>query len=223
MPRRLVLCGVALWAGCRCGPAEAPEPEVRAWAPPSDPEHVQLVRVGTEGRGVAVQFTGVGTLYRSWFGDAEVLAPFVEAVAPCLEPPFELSVTYDEDTRRGRVALVAAAGQVRCPARAADGDLDLAPLTGLARPLADLRNGLAATRDIRIYGFGTALHLEDDRGAVTLWLDGQDPLDGSAFARCLGLDGVERCLADEAPEGLTTLAPAEAPLRRRLATLLGAR
>lgn len=220
MRLRLAVLTLAVAGGCRCGPAEAPEPEVTSWAPPPDPQHVTVVPV-EGGPAVAVQFTGVGTMYRSWFADAEVLGPFAEALRSCIDGPIELAVTYDEDTRRGRVALVTARSQLRCFAQVTRDGVDLASFTAVSRPVAGLRNRLAGLRDIRIYGFATAVHVEDERGAVTLWLEGQDPIDGSAFGPCLGLDGVERCVEGGAPDGLQHVALPERAWRKRLQALLG--
>lgn len=192
--------------------------------PPREPE--EAVTVAPEGDGLAVQvgFTGVGRLYQGFFADEAPLRALGAALVPCVRGPVRVSVTYDEPSRMGRVALVLTPDQLACRATHGPGDAwDVSPLVPVAQALATWRNGVAAQRDMRIYAFRTGIHLVDPWGHATLWLDGQDPVDGTAFHRCLGLDGFDRCEAGGERDGVRAYRVADARLANRVVDLFGAR
>ena len=214
-PAALLVVAVGCWSG-----GEPEPPLVPAWSPTSHPERVELFEA-SEGVDIAVQFIGVGTLYRSFFLDPAQLQPLASALGACVKGRATLALSYDEPTRVGHVALVLPASHLTCRAAPAGEGIDITPMVPVLQALAAYRNGLGATKDMRLYSFRTALHVEDGFGAVTLWLEGQDPIDGTAVGRCLGLDGFERCVADAAPDGLVTLDVVDGRRRRRMRDLIG--
>ncbi len=174
--------------------------------------------------GLWLEQVGVGQGYQVAFSERERLAALAQDIAPCVSGSPRLSVTYDGPTRMGRIALVVHASELRCHgAIAPDGSVDLRPLTKLTAPLATWRNRTAAVTDMRLYAFRTALHITDAWGHATLWLDGQDPIDGTAYARCVGLDGFDRCphTREAARDGVLAYPLDDARLRNRFKDLLG--
>lgn len=217
-PAALALALFGCW-----GTGDAPAPPSPAWTPPADPEHV-VPFLPASGVAIRVQTSGLNATYRSHVADPAFLAPLAAALDPCVDDTATLSVSYAEGSRDGRVALVLPVGSLDCHITVgADGTVDLSGLVPVAKAVAAYRNTLASTRDMRIYAWKTAIHVEDVHGHATLWLEGQDPIDGTAFDPCVGLDRVEACLHEGLGrfEGTTTLTPATPLQRRRLTALLG--
>ena len=193
-----------------------------SWVPPREPEETVTVAPTGEGRTLQVGFTGVGRLYQGFFADPEPARALGAALGPCVRGSARVSVTYDERSRMRRVALVLTPDQLACRAtRGPDGAWDVSPLVPVAQALAAWRNGVAAQRDMRIYAFRAGIHVVDPWGHGTLWLDGQDPVDGTAFHRCLGLDGFDRCEPGE--EAVRAFHVADARLANRVLDLFGTR
>lgn len=209
---------LAAWlAGCSTPPPE-PQPEP-AWRPSSTPEHIVPFLPGS-GVPLRLQFNGLNTSYRTYVGDPAGLATLSKALDGCVDGTATVSVSYVDTTRTGRIALVVPKDALRCHATVDGAGVDVTGMLPMSRALAAFRNTLGATKDMRFYTFQAALHVEDGQGAVTLWLDGQDPIDGSAFGACAGIDGVEVCDAADAPAGRTRLAPEALRWRRRLQAVL---
>lgn len=197
-----------------------------AWVPPSRPDAAVAVPAAEGGVPLRLETVGVNPSYQAAFSEPERLAALSAALAPCVTGTPRLVVVYHPSSRVGRVVLAVRAGELGCRGVvAADGQVDLDALAAVTGPLAAWRNAVAAVTDMRLYAFRTALHVTDSWGHATLWLDGQDPIDGTAYGRCLGLDGFDRCphSQEAARNGVRRYPLDDVRLRNRVKDLLGPR
>jgi hypothetical protein len=82
---------------------------------------------------------------------------------------------------------------------------------GLA--LADYRDRLASTYDLRLASFQVGLAVRGGAEVCTLWAAGTHPPDGRAFSTCVEVRGGAPC-GPGAADGVTRLEPAGAERRR---------
>lgn len=203
-----------------CGAPVEEELPPAAWIPPSVPEESIALAAPEGGVPLRLEFTGVNLMYRGFFADAEPARELALALAACVRGTPRVSITYGGMGKPSRIALIVRAGDLLCHARQGeDKRWEVDALVPVARALATWRNRIAAQRDMRVYTFRTGVHVHDAWGHATLWLDGQDPVDGSAFHPCLGLDGFDRC-GPPTQDGVRSFTLTDVRLRNRLGDLL---
>lgn len=152
-----------LWLGCAGPRASAPQE-----APTADVPAIEL------------RADGLTDAYRAAFADETPALARALADAGCAEGPVGVDVTYADRIGRivGRGPWAAA-----CRARVAGGAVDLSAVTPIGRAFAGYRNRLATTRDLRLTAFRVGVDVGGGGGpACVVWLAGQIPPDGSAFA-----------------------------------------
>lgn len=207
MRRVLALCLLGSLAACG-GTPEPAAPPPPAWIPP-DATHQARYEGGEGEASLLLRFTGINDRYRSHLTEPDRLAALAKAVAPCVSGGIELVATYDATDSLGRLVLVVPSGRLTCRATATEGGLDVSALTPLSTGLAAYRQGLGATRDMRILSWKAGVLIEGEgvgTSSATLWLAGQYPEDGSTFSPCVDVGGVFRCPEDaERSAGTTTL------------------
>lgn len=208
-------------------PGRLPNPvlaENQAWVAP-DPEQAKRFSGGEDGVEILVRTTGIGGDYRGYLMESDRIEALSRALAPCLNGPVELVLSFVSSTGDGRMVLVVPRGRLTCAAaRTEDGAVDVSPLLPLTRGMASYRLGLGQTRDLRLLSWRVGVLVDDAGGrGVTMWLGGTPPEDGSAVSPCVDVDGRTHCPEGaDRRAGVTALNPEDRSVRRSLARHLGA-
>lgn len=158
---------------------------------------------------VDLAFSGVGTLYRGYFGMEAAVGALGVGLGPCLEDNARVVITYDDEERIGRIVLDTDPQSLSCLATGAGG-ADVTAMTPVTRALAAYRDTIASSRDFRVASFRIGVTLRSGAKLCTAWAAGQYPPDGTTFSSCVTLAGVEKCMPGEHEFGVQTLTLSEA-------------
>ena len=147
---------------------------------------------------VYLKFHSLTPLYQSFFSNTKAVSTLGTDLGRCLTQGVDLLVAWDLENRQGRLTLVLPPGTSACLPRLDDQAVDLSPLIPIAAALADYRDKLAASYDLRLSSF--TLGLQFTRGNKTCLLvpEGDHPPSGRLFAPCLGLGGTQ-CALEQKP------------------------
>ncbi len=147
-------------------------------------------------------FEDVSKMYRYIFSEKEFTEPLAKALATCFDEWVDVVVHYDNEERVGSIYVHTPSNRVRCPPRVTDPGLDVRPLAPIGRALANYRDQIAGSRDVRIANFRTGIVVFQGVDICGLWTEGQNPPDGSTFSGCVTLKGNEVCTTEDRDEGL---------------------
>jgi hypothetical protein len=199
---------------CREEP-EAPQPPVApvvtapsptSPASRSDQEVLAVVAAPDGGLAVDVElhFYSVSELYRGFFSEPAAVGALGRALGSCLDQPAQVVISYDMETRIGRITLRVPPGASRCVPVIGDEHLDLAAIVPMGEALAAYREAVAASFDLRVSNF--EVRLQHTQGAATCVLraKGDHPTTGRVWGRCIGVAEDERCAPGE--DGVVRLA-----------------
>ncbi|MFT6146578.1 MAG: hypothetical protein ACJAZO_000751 [Myxococcota bacterium] len=182
-------------AACSGTPNIAVEPVLDGTEAPA----IQVVSVPAarpDSNGVAelvIQYEGVSPLYRGFFNDAAAGDALARAAQACVGDTTYLYVSYDTETRTGRLTLRVEPNVATCRPVQVDGGWQTSPSFPLSRALAHYRDALASAYDLRIAAFHVQVAVRTTRSMCTLRAEGTHPPDGDGFGACV-LHGLEeRC------------------------------
>jgi len=185
---------------------QEPVPPPPAWQTPSvedAPNAVTAVAGSAQAVDDHLAFEGVGTQYRGYFAHEDAVVALGEALGSCVSERARVVVTWNDEERIGRIILDTEPDQLRCVPQG-EGAADLTGLTGVTRGLASYRDTIASSRDLRVASFRVGVTVRYGAKLCTAWSGGQFPPDGSSFAACPSLAGVETCLEGRPQEGVTS-------------------
>lgn len=224
MRSRAALLGVALLfpsllAGCR---EEAKEPAIVV---PRDDAPASVVRpkppeAGTEDASkvkVELRFYGVSDLYRGFFADPRAVEPLSAALAGCVTGTAQILVSYDQETRIGRIVMKVPPESSSCLPQTTATGADLAPLEPVGVALAQFRDRVSGSFDYRIASFRVGTSFTRGTDQCNLQISGSHPPDGRRWNPCVGFGGVERCGEGDPEEGVSALNFSDAASRASLA------
>ena len=185
-------------------PVEEP-PEVHLELLP-DTTHTVVYPSAVEGSvDVELRFHGVGGLHRTFFSDADAVSALGRALGPCVVQTAQVVVSYDQETRIGRIVLKVPPDGLRCLPRAAGDAVDLSPLEPVGVALASYRDALAGGYDYRLASFRVGVTATRGARSCSLWLAGDHPPDGRRWSPCVTVPTGELCAEGSAEEGITVL------------------
>ena len=224
MRSRATLLGVVLLlsglvSGCR---EEAKEPAIVV---PSDNTPASVVRPkppesGSVDEGkvkVELRFYGVSDLYRGFFADPRAVGPLSEALAGCVEGTAQILVSYDQESRIGRIVMKVPPESSSCLPRATATGADLSPLEPVGVALAEFRDRVSSSFDYRIASFRVGTSFTRGTTQCNLQISGSHPPDGRRWNPCVGFGGVERCGDGDPEEGVQSFVFSDAKSRNDLA------
>jgi len=163
---------------------------------------------------VRLAFDGVSSMYRYYFEEDEFVEPLGQALGACFDDWVDLVVSYDSETRQGRIFVQTPRERLGCKPLVTEPGLDVRPLAVIGKALARYRDALAGARDVRLANFRTGLRVVQGVRICDLWTAGQHPPDGSTFSGCVTLQGHEICATDDRSEGLERIPwPSDGDLR----------
>ncbi len=162
---------------------------------------------------LVIQYEGVSPLYKGFFNDAAVGGALARAAQSCVGDTTYLYVSYDMETRTGRLTLRIEPDVTTCRPVQADGGWQTTPTFPLARALAQYRDALASTYDLRIAAFHVQVAVRSTRSMCTLRAEGTHPPDGNGFGACV-LHGMEERCGVVADDGLLTFGAADSSALR---------
>lgn len=204
-----------------CSTEQEKKPLPVTWRPPKVAERYEHLDAAEQGVSIDIAYTSIGKLHRGYFENPELTSALSVAAKSCVDDTLGMVITYDEVERTGRVVVSMLHDRLKCRAKPTADGLDVSGLTPLSTALATYRNAVASKKDIRIYGFRTGIHVRDEAGTATLWVEGQDPIDGSTFSPCAEVDGLESCAPGKRLDGVTVVKLPDEARQARLASLFG--
>lgn len=213
------MLGVVALLACSAETEKKPLPVT--WRPPKVAERYEHLDAAAEGVAIDIAYSSIGKLHRGYFENAELTGALSVAAKACVDDTLDMVITYDEVERTGRVVVSMLHDRLKCRATPVDTGLDVSALLPLTTALAAYRNAVAAKKDIRIYGFRTGVHVRDGAGTSTLWIEGQDPIDGTTVSPCVEVDGFESCAPGKRLDGVTVVKLPKPERQARLTTLFG--
>lgn len=197
-----------------CGPAPLPEEAPPAQvdnitgsatvAPEPEAEAEPGVTAGTPSQAVPVELTffNITPFYKGLFATRERVLALGEGLGGCLTDNAQVHVSYNNETRIGKVMLKVPPGVFSCPTPHIDGGVDLSALEPLGVALSEYRGDIAAKADIRIQSFQLGLTLTRGTRVCDVMLGGVKPEDGTRFHPCVSMAGEERCARGETDAGV---------------------
>lgn len=169
---------------------------------------------------VVLAFSNLNPLYQGYFSTEAWVGQLSEALGACFEGSVEVVISYDDETRIGRILIQTPASALRCGPVPGPEGVDLSPLVPVGQALARYRDAVSAARDVRVASFRVGVRLVRGVELCDVYVGGQFPPDGTTFSPCLGLRGHEVCLGDR-HEPVTTVPWPPGEQRGVLATCLG--
>lgn len=142
---------------------------------------------------LVIQYEGVGPLYKGFFNDAAAGQALALAAQRCVGDTTYLYVSYDSTTRTGRLTLRVEPDVASCRPVETEAGWQTSPTFPLSRALAQYRDTLASTYDLRIAAFHVQVAVRSTRSMCTLRAEGTHPPDGNGFGACVLHGMEERC------------------------------
>ncbi len=196
---------MALWLP-GCGGNQDTEPQAEIVIPEGEAQHSVIVPVGdAEAVAVELRFFGISDLHRGFFGDPRFVGQLGQELGQCVSGTAQVIVSYDEETRVGRIVLKAPPDGVTCMPGVSGKTVDLQPLQPLGMALANYRDSVAANFDFRVASFKVGASFTRGSKQCNLQIAGSHPPDGRRWSPCVGFAGTDKCGAGDVKAGVVEL------------------